>query len=148
MLNNDAAAAGSDPSSPQSQLDRCRFYAGDWSHFVRDIADRNPAAVDDEQQQPRFDVILTCETIYNPDNNGKIIEVLRRLLRPGTGVAYLAAKTYYFGVGGGLRAFEALLAADGALWSEVVWRSTENVQREILRITHRTADGFKVPRNP
>lgn len=104
-------------------LQKCRFFAGDWANYV------NAAG-------PQFDVILTSETIYNPDNNHKIIETLSRKLTPVTGVAYLAAKTYYFGVGGGLREFEALLAADKRLRSEVVWKSTENVQREILRITH------------
>lgn len=104
-------------------LGKCRFFAGDWANYV-------------EVPGPQFDVILTSETIYNPANNHKIIDTLSRKLKPVTGVAYLAAKTYYFGVGGGVREFEALIAADGRLRSEVVWRSTENVQREILRITH------------
>lgn len=108
------------------QIERCRFFAGDWSHYVQQHATIE-----------HFDLIVTCETIYNLANNQKIIDALRRMLRPGTGVAYLAAKTYYFGVGGGVRAFEALLLADGALQSEVVWKSTENVQREILKIVHR-----------
>lgn len=105
---------------------RSRFFAGDWSHFV-------------QLQRPQqvYDVILTSETIYNPANNQKIIDVLKAMLRPETGVCFLAAKTYYFGVGGGLRAFESLLAADGALRSQVVWQSTKNVQREILRIERR-----------
>lgn len=84
---------------------------------------------------PKFDIILTCETIYNPANNQKILDVLKKKLRPVTGVAYIAAKTYYFGVGGGLRSFEALLENDNMLHSEVVWTTTENVQREILKIT-------------
>lgn len=109
--------------SQSRYLRKCRFYAGDWANYVK---------VDG----PQFDVVLTSETIYNPANNHKIIDTLSRKLKPETGVAYLAAKTYYFGVGGGVREFEALLASDGRLRSEVVWKSTENVQREILRITH------------
>lgn len=86
---------------------------------------------------PKFDIILTCETIYNPANNQKILNVLKKKLRPVTGVAYVAAKTYYFGVGGGLRTFEGLVRSDDTLHSEVVWTTTENVQREILKITHK-----------
>lgn len=107
-------------------LDRSRFYSGDWSNYV--------AAT--QATGPRFDLILTCETIYNPANNQKIIDALKQKLRKRTGVAYLAAKTYYFGVGGGLRSFEALVRADGALHTETVWTSLENVQREILKITY------------
>lgn len=110
--------------SQSRYLRMCRFFAGDWSNYVK---------VGGAHQ---FDVILTSETIYNPANNQKIIETISQKLKPVTGVAYLAAKTYYFGVGGGLREFEALLTADGRLRSEVVWKSTENVQREILKITH------------
>lgn len=126
-----------DATAPTTdRLERCRFFAGDWSHFVSHA----------EIAKQRYDLIVTCETIYNPANNQKIIDVLKRLLRPRTGVAYLAAKTYYFGVGGGLRSFEALLLADGSLRSEVVWQTSENVQREILRIVHDVKDDEKSSR--
>lgn len=109
-----------------SLLERCRFYSGDWSNYVHET-----------RNGPEFDVIVTCETIYNPANNRKILDTLKGKLRKRTGIAYLAAKTYYFGVGGGLREFERIIEADGHLQSEVVWHTTENVQREILKITHK-----------
>lgn len=127
ILNNDDDdddAAGN-KRQRRSFLNRSRFYAGDWTNYVAATS-----------EGPRFDIILTCETIYNPANNQKIVDTLKQKLRKRTGVAYLAAKTYYFGVGGGLRAFEALVRADGALRTETLWTSTENVQREILKITH------------
>lgn len=107
-------------------LNECKFYSGDWANYLEKAI-----------SGVKFDVIVSCETIYNPANNRKVLEVLKGKLCPRNGVAYLAAKTYYFGVGGGLRAFEALIRDDASMNSEVVWISTENVQREILKITHK-----------
>lgn len=36
-----------------------------------------------------------------------------QMLQPPLGVAYIAAKRYYFGVGGGTQSFRQLVAADG-----------------------------------
>jgi len=55
--------------------------------------------------QPRYDVILTAETVYELETLPHLAACIARLLRPG-GVALVAAKTYYFGVGGGIRDFE------------------------------------------
>lgn len=80
-----------------------------------------------------FDIILTSETIYNPENNQKLIDLFMNKLRQG-GKVLLAAKTYYFGVGGGLRQFEGLLGRK--MNSEVVWKNCEGVKREIIKIDH------------
>lgn len=109
-------------------ISRCRFYSGDWTSYIEATGNED-----------KFDIILTSETIYNPANYDKIIQVLSTKLK-SDGCAYLAAKLYYFGVGGGLRFFEKFLQDNGALRSRVVWASTENVPREILKITHRTSD--------
>lgn len=81
----------------------------------------------------KFDIILTSETIYNSENHVKVLNVLKNKLKPN-GIVYLAGKTYYFGVGGSIRQFEMLLMDDKTFKSEVVWRCTEGVQREILKI--------------
>lgn len=103
-------------------LQRCKFYAGDWSKFI--------AATKDDT---KYDVILTSETIYNTENYWKLLDVLKTKLKDD-GVALVAAKTYYFGVGGGCRDFEALIKRDGHLQSKVVFVVSENVQREILEV--------------
>lgn len=82
----------------------------------------------------KFHRILTSETIYNPKNYAKIINVLKEKLSPD-GICYLAAKSHYFGVGGSLRQFELALREDGTFVSETVFTCHENVSREILRIT-------------
>ena len=48
---------------------------------------------------------------------------------------YLAAKTYYFGVGGSTAAFQDLIVQDGRLKCQVVHVLREGVQREILKVT-------------
>ena len=57
-------------------------------------------------------------------------------LRPGTGVAYVAAKTYYFGVGGGTAAFRRLVDAGGvlAVRTVAVLDDGVSVKREILEL--------------
>lgn len=46
----------------------------------------------------------------------------------------VAAKTCYFGVGGGTRLFEDALAIDGFFTSRVVFIMDSGVQREILEL--------------
>ncbi len=57
-------------------------------------------------------------------------------LRPGSGVAYVAAKSYYFGVGGGTAAFRALVQVEGALRvrTAAVLDDGASVKREILEL--------------
>lgn len=103
-------------------LQRCKFYAGDWSKFIE-------ATKDDT----KYDLILTSETIYNAANYEKLLDVLKAKLKDD-GMALVAAKTYYFGVGGGCRDFERFIRDDGSLESEVVFVVSENVPREILKV--------------
>jgi hypothetical protein len=57
-------------------------------------------------------------------------------LRPPHGVALVAAKSHYFGVGGGTARFDAAVAADGTLEVERVWVMEDGAsnKREILRL--------------
>ena len=59
-------------------------------------------------------------------------------LRPGMGQAWIAAKSYYFGVGGGTAAFKTLLATDGTFNSRLaaVIDDGASNKREILVLTH------------
>ena len=85
----------------------------------------------------QYDVILTSETIYSTANLHKLLALIRACLRP-SGIGYyvtpweitvlshqmslyrlVAAKTYYFGVGGGTRQLEEAVHADGAMTSKV-----------------------------
>lgn len=119
-----------------------KFYSGDWKSFLNVTSSK-------------YDYILTSETIYNPENYKKLIDVFTELLNDNgkmyplyliwihiifccikslTQSRYLAAKTYYFGVGGGIRQFEELIRKNQILTSCVCWKTSDGVQREILEI--------------
>ncbi|XP_037563784.1 histidine protein methyltransferase 1 homolog [Dermacentor silvarum] len=100
---------------------RCHFFAGDWSALVDNIL---PA---------QYDFILTSETIYNTASYQSLIAVLKKAIKH-TGIVLVAAKTCYFGVGGGTRLFEDALAVDGFFTSRVVFVTDSGVQREILEL--------------
>ncbi|XP_050072411.1 histidine protein methyltransferase 1 homolog [Anopheles maculipalpis] len=100
-----------------------KFFSGDWGCFT-------------DQYQHKYDLILTSETIYSTDNYSKLLQLFDRKLEPD-GVVYLAAKTYYFGVGGGVRLFEQAIDKDGRFQHKVVWSCETGVKREIVRITRK-----------
>jgi len=64
--------------------------------------------------------------------------ILVQCLKPATGQAWIAAKSYYFGVGGGTATFRALLASDQTFSTStaaVVDDGASN-KREILLLRH------------
>lgn len=104
-------------------LKKCRFFSGDWSSF-------------DEKLDKKivFDIILTSETIYNAANYDKLIKLFTKRLSK-SGKVFVAAKTCYFGVGGGVRQFERAINENGSFKCDVCWKNADGIQREILRIT-------------
>ena len=103
----------------------CRFFSGDWGSVVDFI---NPGQVNEMM----YDVILTSETIYAVESHVKLYNVIKRHLKEPSGIAYVAAKTHYFGVGGGTRSFEKLVKMDGVFDVSVCKVYTDGVQREIF----------------
>ncbi|XP_053664944.1 histidine protein methyltransferase 1 homolog [Anopheles marshallii] len=112
-----------DEATKQSPTVNVKFYSGDWGCFT-------------DKYQQTYDLILTSETIYSTQNYAKLLALFDRKLEPD-GVVYLAAKTYYFGVGGGVRLFEQAIDKDGRFRYEVAWKCDTGVKREILRITRK-----------
>ncbi|XP_078347361.1 histidine protein methyltransferase 1 homolog [Oculina patagonica] len=103
----------------------CRFFSGDWGSVVNFI---NPELVSDMM----YDVILTSETIYAVESHAKLYHFIKRHLKKPDGIAYVAAKTHYFGVGGGTRSFEKLVKLDGVFDVSICKVYSDCVQREIL----------------
>lgn len=52
-----------------------------------------------------FDYILTSDTIYSPELSPVLADLISALLKPDTGRAFVAAKRFYFGVGGSTQHF-------------------------------------------
>lgn len=103
---------------------QCRFFAGDWSALPAKLAEKS------------YDIILTSETIYKPTSYQDLLRIFARCLKD-SGKILLAAKTCYFGVGGGTREFDDVVAKDGTFESKVVFVTDTGVQREILELQRR-----------
>lgn len=102
----------------QKMLEKSKFWSGDWKNFsiINNL---------------KYDVILTSETIYNPKNQKKLLSTLKTFLKPG-GTIILGGKSYYFGVGGGMKQFLDLVEKDNTFCYENIWKSEEGLRREII----------------
>ncbi len=79
------------------------FGSGDWmamSDLLLDKSTEMPPAV---PKNGRFDCILASETTYSENSAIDTAKLLSKHMKPGTGVAYISSKRYYFGVGGGTK---------------------------------------------
>jgi len=123
------------PAKPDSTSDaakpveekNCRFLSGDWSDLEKNFL---------AKENKKFDLILTSETIYNVDNQSKLVSIFQKFLKDD-GHVLVAGKTLYFGVGGGMRQFETLVKQSG-LECETVKTCDTGVKREILKISKRS----------
>jgi len=102
-----------------------KFISGDWK-FVDNILSNE-----------KFDYILTSDTLYNVSSFSKLHNLIGNHLLPIHGKCYLASKTYYFGVGGGIRKFEELIQLLDILKVTTVKDIKDGVSnvREIVEIT-------------
>lgn len=110
-------------------LTKCRFFSGDWSTF--------PALVQKAGQQTKYDLILTSETIYNTAYYPALHDTLHKLLAPD-GLVYLATKSHYFGVGGGLHLFETFVKQRGIFSVDHRWDGDEGLQRHVVVLRFKT----------
>lgn len=113
-------------------LTKCRFFSGDWSTF--------PALVQKAGQQTKYDLILTSETIYNTAYYPALHDTLHQLLAPD-GLVYLATKSHYFGVGGGLHLFETFVKQRGTFSMDHRWDGDEGLQRHVVTLHFKTPKG-------
>ncbi|KAF0483238.1 S-adenosylmethionine-dependent methyltransferase [Gigaspora margarita] len=109
------------------QLKNSRFFKGDWNGLT-DILNLY-------SNQEKYDIILSSETIYNLDSIPKLYNVIKNALKYPNGIAYIAAKTIYFGVGGGILSFCQLIEQDHVFEVNVVYTKTAHVRREILKLS-------------
>ncbi|XP_029962488.1 histidine protein methyltransferase 1 homolog isoform X1 [Salarias fasciatus] len=104
-------------------LNRCQFFSGDWSTFLTLVLKKNPSL--------KYNIILTSETIYNTAYYPVLHETLHQLLAPD-GLIYLATKSHYFGVGGGLHLFETFVEERGIFSLSHLWDGEEGLQRHVV----------------
>lgn len=109
--------------SKETPLEQFEFVDGDWTDVAEKIT----------QKQALYDLIFSSETIYSEENYPKLAKLLESSLDQN-GVAYIAGKTYYFGVGGGMRDFEDYINESSSLTCETHSTIDATVQREIVKI--------------
>ncbi|KAJ4456628.1 putative histidine protein methyltransferase 1 [Paratrimastix pyriformis] len=93
-----------EPTALQRASEHCHFIAGDWAS-LSGVMQTLPLA---GQPSPQFQWIFAAETIYSPSAEEVMLSLLTKHLAPG-GTALFAAKTFYFGVGGGTLHFAQTL---------------------------------------
>ncbi|XP_072293276.1 histidine protein methyltransferase 1 homolog [Eucyclogobius newberryi] len=111
-------------------LAKCRFFSGDWSMFLALLVKETPP--------PKYDIIFTSETIYNTAYYPSLHDTLQNLLAP-TGLVYIATKSHYFGVGGGLHLFEKFVEERGVFSVDHLWDGEEGLQRHIVALKFKQA---------
>ena len=124
-----------------------RFVSGDWASVSAKLTDehgrrgapptsarRGQGGGDDGRRlRPHL-----LDTIYSPAATPALWSLIRAQLRPN-GVALVAAKSYYFGVGGSTADFCALVAADARFVCEAirVFEDGKSNRREVLEVRRR-----------
>ncbi|NXA01388.1 MET18 methyltransferase, partial [Nesospiza acunhae] len=112
-------------------LSRCRFFSGEWSQVSQFLSNSNKSCL-------KYDIILTSETIYNPDYYSAFHDTLAQLL-DRNGHVYLASKVHYFGVGGGVYLFEKFIEDKNVFKTSLVKTIDQGLQRCIMEIAFKNS---------
>ncbi|CAN7015604.1 unnamed protein product [Brassica oleracea var. botrytis] len=113
-----------------------RFFAGEWSEVHQLLPLVNDGETD---KKGGYDIILMAETIYSISAQKSLCELIKRCLAYPDGAVYMAAKKYYFGVGGGTRQFLSMIEKDGVLASTLVSEVTDGSSnvREVWKLSYK-----------
>ncbi|KAG8452265.1 hypothetical protein GDO86_004172 [Hymenochirus boettgeri] len=107
-------------------LSKCKFFSGEWSQFNKLMQNKTPAM--------KYDIILTSETIYNPAYYDALHDLFQNLLAKN-GIVYLASKSHYFGVGGGIHLFESFIAERKVFYAKTLQAIEEGLQRMLISLS-------------
>ena len=126
--------SGSETQTGTSMVSKCRFFAGDWDNFTALVKPSETSVI----KVPSYDVILTSETIYSAASQPKLLATLKQLVNPKNGVVFLAAKSYYFGVGGSVQMFQELVESDGYFNVHECKTISSSVPRLVMKLVPRS----------
>ncbi|NWS18315.1 MET18 methyltransferase, partial [Pachyramphus minor] len=112
-------------SSPDV-LSKCRFFSGEWSEVSQLLLSSNKPFL-------KYDIILTSETIYNPNYYSALHDTLAQLLHKN-GCVYLASKVHYFGVGGGIYLFQKFIEERNVFRTNIIKTIDQGLQRCIMEM--------------
>nr|XP_018672944.1 histidine protein methyltransferase 1 homolog [Ciona intestinalis] len=97
------------------------FISGDWGEVAQNV-------------DIKFETILTAETIYDVANYENLHGLLETCLHQN-GCVILAAKSFYFGVGGGIELWREFVKKKNIFRTDVAEVVEASVRREILKMT-------------
>lgn len=118
-------------SKVAQELSQCRFFSGEWTEFCKLV-------LTSEKLFEKYDLILTSETIYNPDYYGTLHQTFLQLLGKN-GRVLLASKAHYFGVGGGVHLFQKFVEERNVFETRTLEIIDEGLKRFLIEMT------FKYP---
>jgi len=106
-------------------ISRAKFVSGAWNH--RNIFSLLPPN--------SFSLILTSDTLYEPTSLEPLLKIISHCLAPH-GLALIAAKRYYFGIGGGTEALKIRVDSLGLMeWKvEKIFEDGKSNIREIVTL--------------
>ncbi|XP_060088566.1 histidine protein methyltransferase 1 homolog [Heteronotia binoei] len=110
----------------QDLISKCKFFSGEWSRFSKFLLNSNTPLA-------KYDLILTSETIYNPDYYEALHDTLSKLLK-ANGHVYLASKTHYFGCGGGVMLFTEFIKKKNVFDSRSIKIIDKGLKRFIIEL--------------
>ncbi|XP_066535809.1 histidine protein methyltransferase 1 homolog [Hoplias malabaricus] len=113
-------------SSCHLLTNHCSYFSGDWTSYLSLMQSKDP--------RPQYDIIFTSETIYNTDYYPSLHDVFHKLLAED-GVVYLATKTHYFGVGGGLYLFQKFVEEKNIFHIKSLKDINQGLKRNIVSLT-------------
>ncbi|XP_003415104.1 histidine protein methyltransferase 1 homolog [Loxodonta africana] len=114
-------------SKQAQQPFKYRFFSGEWSEFCELV-------LRSEKFFVKYDLILTSETIYNPDYYSTLHETFLRLL-DRNGRVLLASKAHYFGVGGGVHLFQKFIEERNVFETRTLEIIDEGLKRVLIELT-------------
>lgn len=114
-------------SKVAQELCKCRFFSGEWSEFCKLV-------LSSEKLFVKYDLILTSETIYNPDYYSALHQAFHRLLGEN-GRVLLASKAHYFGVGGGVHLFQKFVEERDVFETRTLKIIDEGLKRFLIELT-------------
>ncbi|KAL7612838.1 hypothetical protein Lser_V15G06191 [Lactuca serriola] len=113
------------PVKSESLSSEVRFFAGDWSEVHQILPNLQTDDLDSNCSSGAnssfgYDVILMAETVYSISTLPALYQLIKKCISHPHGVVYMAAKKYYFGVGGGSRRFISLVEKDDVMVASLI----------------------------
>ena len=129
-----------------SSIPSFRYFAGDWSNLrgalekagaLPSSSSSSSDSSDSSSSTSGFDLILAAEVTYSPESYLPLADAIADLLAPppARAAALVAAKRYYFGVGGSVDGFVRAVEERGRLRVEKVAVVEGPLPRDVLLLT-------------